>query len=138
MALTWLDDIRTQFVRDRVKETSFDDREYIHDLYLIEKLQSGRSLGLAFHMSGGVQKLYGRYPAEAECIRLEMKEGRYIDAAGFTAGRLQWRQVWEDRNEAERVAREQDEARKTALKQAELAAAVQQERDVWLEMGGAR
>lgn len=132
----WLEDIQTQFVRDRVQETSFDDRDYIYDLYLIEKLLSGKSLGWAFHVGRGAQKLYVRYPAEAECIRLEIAERQYVDSARFAAEHRQLAEVWTAREQVKTDAQQDALERATATHQAEQTAMLQRECDLWHEMGG--
>lgn len=132
----WLDEIQTQFVRDRMQETPFADRGYIHDLYLIEQLHSGRRLGFAFHMGGGPQKLYARYPAEAECIRMEFQDGRYVDPLRFTAEHRHLADAWGVREKSHARARRQKVARERAAEVADYAAMVQQERDAWRRMGG--
>ncbi len=132
----WLEEIQTQFVRDRMQETSFVRRGYINDLYLIEQLQSGRNLGMAFHMGRGAQKLYTRYPAEAECIRLEIREGQYVDPARFTAEHRQLADAWVVRQRARAAAERRVDARERAADAIEHATTVQQERNVWRQMGG--
>jgi hypothetical protein len=134
--MMWLEDIQTQFVRDRVQETSFEDRTYVYDLYLIESLQRGRGLGWAFHASGRPRQLYACYPAEAECIRLEITEGRYIDPARFTAERLRFAAAWRAREKAYANAQEREEAALEVRRQAEEEAQAKQERKVWQQMGG--
>lgn len=133
----WIEDIQTQFVRDRVQETSFADRRYIYDLYLIEQLQSGRSFGMAFHLGGGDQKLYTRYPAESESIRLEIQEGYYVDPRRFTIEHRQLTDAWIAREKAQVAARRHAAVRERAAHQAEEATRVQLERDAWQQMGGA-
>lgn len=133
----WIEDIQTQFVRDRVKETAFADREYVHDLYLIEQLQRGHSLGWAFHMSGGAKRLFARYPAEAEGIRLELAEGQYVDPTQFNGDYRRLAAAWTAREKAKAVARQGTADRAMAEQQVKQAATLQREREVWQQMAGA-
>lgn len=132
----WLKEIQTQFVRDRLQETSFAQREYIHDLYLIDQLQRGRNLGVASHMLGKPRRLYTRYPAEAECIRLEIHEGHYVDSSHFTREHDQLAEAWNAQQKLKVDTRRQEAARKRALDAVEHATRFQQERDAWQQMGG--
>ena len=56
--MMWLDEIKTRFVRDRIREVSWNQREYVYDLHLIEELLSGARMGWAFHVSGTPKRLY--------------------------------------------------------------------------------
>lgn len=132
----WIDEIQTQFVRDRLRETSFTDRTYVEDLHRIEQLQSGRQFGRVFHMNHGPEKLYVRYPAEAECIRLELKEGQYVAPARFDAEYRRLAAAWHAREKAQAGALQQQRDTEIAVQQAEAVATLQRARAEWLRMGG--
>lgn len=74
--------IITQFVKDRLKETRWKDREYIYDLGYLERIiEKGKPEhypeALLYH------DLCRRYPVEAMCIRKEIREGIYISPEEF-------------------------------------------------------
>lgn len=72
--MDFLDKIMTQFVRDRIKETNWENRFYIADLYKLERfvLNGGpHSMAEALHRKW----LTENYPVEHECIRKELQKG---------------------------------------------------------------
>lgn len=69
---------RTQFVRDRLAEATWEDRGYIDDLMCLERCM--------VH-GGGIRSAYigVRMPVETAAIRAEIKEGVYLPPAEFHA-----------------------------------------------------
>ena len=132
----WLDEIKTHFVQDRIRETTWEQREYAYDLHLIEALMSGTRLGWAFHISGSPTRLYTAHPAEAECIRLELKEGRYVDRETFHLKRMDFAADWEARRRADAEKAVADEQAKQRLQDEQRLADLRREREAWLLLGG--
>jgi hypothetical protein len=71
------DDIRTQFVRDRLKETKWEDRGYIDVLMHLEDSVALSMRGKSPGWAGGMMYalMSKDYPVEYKCIRREMTEG---------------------------------------------------------------
>jgi hypothetical protein len=72
----------TQFVRDRFKETSWRNRDYIFDLRRLERTLSWdgpKQFGEAMHYNMAKSS----HPVEWECIRKEIREGVYTSPAEF-------------------------------------------------------
>jgi len=124
------DDIRTQFVRDRLKETKWENRSYINILMHLEdsvalsmrKKSPGPAGGMMYAL------MSKDYPVEYKCIRREMEEGVHTSFDEFIN-----MQVDHDHGVAqreieavERSMKEQDERRR---REAEL-------EDQWRELGG--
>jgi len=122
--------IKTQFVRDRLKETKWENRSYIDILMHledgIELSMRGKSPGWA----GGMMyaKMRKDCPVEYECIRREMREGistsfdEYVNMLVNHDREVARREI----EAVERDLREQDESRR---KEAEL-------EQQWRELGG--
>ena len=115
-----LKNIRTQFVKDRMAETSWNDRKYIYDLELLER----------FVMRGGPKSYneamvfwHTRDPhlLEFECIEKEIRDGAYTSPEKF-------RQLV--------ITRERDKAAKAKLTEQRRKAEEDEERRQWLELGG--
>ncbi len=132
----WLDEIKTRFVRDRVREVSWKERQYIYDLRLIERIFSGPALGFAFGMSGAPKRLHAAYPAESECIRLEIREGRYVDPDSFHENRAAFTADWAAERQAQAERAASDEAARQRRRDEDRLAELRQERDTWLVLGG--
>lgn len=132
----WLDEIKTRFVRDRIRETSWSQREYIYDLHLTEELLSGAQLGSAFHMSGRPKRLFAAYPAEAECIRVEIQEGHYVDPETFHQKKRDLAAGWEARRRAEEEKRAAEGAAKQRQRDEERLADLRTEREAWVRVDG--
>jgi len=113
--------IRTQFVRNRLRQTRWEDREYIHRLMGLERIvnQGGPR-------NGAVRLLYERlvrpYPMEYGAILGELLRGEVTTDAGFRllceAQQVLWRkqeQLCQDleeqaaRRKADRLHRERAE-----------------------------
>jgi hypothetical protein len=68
--------IRTQFLRDRLAETSWEERGFIGDLLFAEGvIASGGPSGFGGGMAMGM--IRHSHPVEIACIQLELKEGVY-------------------------------------------------------------
>jgi len=66
---------KTQFIRDRIKETAFRERQYIYQLLWLERIifRGGPTQwaeGMAYH------PMTHDYPIEAEAIRRELPDGK--------------------------------------------------------------
>ncbi|MEA4882749.1 MAG: hypothetical protein VB144_03630 [Clostridia bacterium] len=122
--------IRTQFVRDRLKETKWENRGYIGILMHLEDAAEITKQGRSWGWSGAM--LYGRmkndYPVEYDCIRREVEQGILTSPDEFmnlkTAHERRVAQL--EAEAAERGKREADERRRRA---AEL-------KEQWRELGG--
>lgn len=136
LVVMWLDEIETRFLRDRIGEISWERREYVYDLHLIEELLSGARMGWAFHMSGRPKRLFTTYPAEAECIRLAIEEGHYVAPERFHQKRKDLAADWEARRRAQEEKNACDEAAKQRQRDEGRLAELRGEREVWVLLGG--
>ena len=115
-----LKNLRTQFVKDRMAETSWNDRTYIYDLELLEKF-----------VTRGGPKSYNEvmvfwhtrdpHSLEFECIKKEIRDGVYTSPEEF-------RQLV--------ATREREKAAKAELAEQRRKAEEDEERRQWLELGG--
>ncbi len=122
--------IRTEFVRDRLKETSWDDRGYIEILMHLEDAVDVIRQGKSWGWSGAMlwNRMKKDFPVEYECIKLEMIDGKLTSPE--ESMRLKTSHVRETaRREAEAVERSRREAEARQERQAEL-------REQWRELGG--
>lgn len=113
--------IRTQFVRDRLRETRWEDREYIQQLMGLERIVSqGGPRNSAARLV--YERLVRRYPVEHGAILSELHRGEVTTDAGFhllcEAQQVLWRkqeQLCQDleeqaeRRKADRLSRERSE-----------------------------
>ncbi|MBM4463834.1 MAG: hypothetical protein FJ012_11025 [Chloroflexi bacterium] len=78
------DEAKTQFIRDRIKETAFHERQYIHHLLWLEDIifRGGPTQWAEGMAYGGLRK---DYPLEAEAIRRELREGKRTTPEEFKA-----------------------------------------------------
>jgi|GEM_PF-591114 len=111
---------KTQFIRDRIKETAFRERQYIYQLLWLERIifRGGPTQwaeGMAYHA------MTHDYPIEAEAIRRELQEGK------LTA-REEFKGLQEKRRRE--LGIEQEEWRLTAEKRES------EELQEWLRAGG--
>ena len=126
------DDIRTQFVRDRLKETKWEDRGYIDVLMHLEDSVALSMRGKSPGWAGGMMYalMSKDYPVEYKCIRREMEEGIRTSFDEFIN-----MQVDHDHEAAQRqieaVERGMQEAEEQRKKQAQL-------EQQWRELGGRR
>lgn len=98
---------RTAFVRDRAEEAGWDGRDYVYDLLRLERyIDEGVHSMAAIDLKG----LRSLYPAEAQCILAELKEGRVTPASEWAA-RKEQAQKREDDRLAAMLAEEEAEER---------------------------
>ena len=100
--MPWME-IKTQFIKDRMARTSWENRKYIRDLRSIERtiLSGGPKSSVAANMHW-VQKT--KYPVEAECIEKEIRDGIYVSPKEFQELEDKWKR--EKRVKAEQAERE--------------------------------
>jgi len=112
--------IKTQFVRDRMKETAWADHVYIDHLIAAEKLIAQ---GGAKRWTEGMALGYysQTYPIEVRAIRQELEKGKVTTPEEFR----KWVKAVKKK---ERRAREASQ--RARQQQAE------RDRDRWLELGG--
>ena len=125
-------DIRTQFVRDRLRETKWEDRGYIDILMHLENRVALSMRKQSPGWAGGMMYalMCKDYPVEYKCIRREMEEGIRTSFDEFIN-----MQVDHDHEAAQRqieaVERGMQEAEEQRKKQAQL-------EQQWRELGGRR
>jgi hypothetical protein len=112
-------EITSQFIQDRMKETTWEDHRYIgHLCWLADLIRRGAksfASGMAYHA------LRTQYPVEAEALALEISEGKTMTPEEFRS-----------RKEArEEKLKQEDEAWAEALLRAEAS-----QKQEWLESGG--
>ena len=117
--MSWKD-IRTQFIKDRMKETSWEARGYVSDLASIEQtiLSGGPKSSIAAQMHHSRRS---KYPIEAECIAKEIEDGTYVSPEEFHQR--------EARRRHENAIIEQYEERKKKARE-------EADRRLWLALGG--
>jgi hypothetical protein len=127
--------IRTQFVRDRLRETSWENREYIADLKALEEWYGSwdRPRGIAAGMWHS--SMTDRYRFEAECIKKEIREGIYTSPEEFRRLIDEWKEE-QKRKEAEQRLKEAEEARQRLERERQEREWLEEERRKWLEAGG--
>lgn len=126
MAKSYVEGIKTQFVRDRLKETSWANREYIAVLKILEEIyEEGGARGFGKMWHGHMRQ---RYPVEDECIRKEIQEGVYTPPEEFRRLVAEWKEE-QRRKEAEWRRRQLEEQRREQEW-------LEEERRKWLEAGG--
>jgi len=124
--------IKTQFVRDRLKETKWEDRGYIDILMHLENRVALSMRKQSPGWAGGMMYalMCKDYPVEYKCIRREMEEGIRTSFDEFIN-----MQVDHDHEAAQRqieaVERGMQEAEDQRKKQAQL-------EQQWRELGGRR
>ena len=124
--------IKTQFVRDRLKETKWEDRGYIDILMHLENRVALSMRKQSPGWAGGMMYalMCKDYPVEYECIRREMEEAVRTSFDEFIN-----MQVDHDHEAAQRqieaVERGMQEAEEQRKKQAQL-------EQQWRELGGRR
>ncbi len=74
--------IQTEFVRNRLRETCWEDREYVHQLMGVERIisQGGPKNGASRVLC---EKLVRRYPVEHSAIFSELCRGEITTDAQF-------------------------------------------------------
>lgn len=118
--MEYLKDIMTQFVRDRLGETNWENREYIKDLYKLERLiKKGGPTSYAESMLN--KALQSEYPVEYACIKAELGSGKLTPAHEYAALRQEWEQQRLTQTRAQMERRIEDEKRQL---------------EMWIEAGG--
>ena len=109
-------DIKSTFVTNELKKTSWKEREYIDDLMRIEILVSGKTFGLP---TGYIRKhLKRKYPQQWKAICLE------LDPKGYEKA------LQRDQKEKEKEQQEEKKFRKECDED------LQKERESWKRAGG--
>ncbi len=119
--------IKTQFVRDRLRETRWEEREYIQQLMGIERIicQGGPRNSAARLL---YERLVRRYPIEHGAIFSELQRGEVISDSQFHVLSEAQQVLWRRQEELSAAMEEQAEKRKTDR--------MHQERLEWLLHGG--
>lgn len=115
-----LKDIKTQFVKDRMAETSWDDRQYIYDLELLERFVV-RGGPKSYNEAMVFRNTRNPHSLEFECIKKEIEDEIYTSPGEF-------RQLV--------AKRECEEAAKAKLAEQKRKAEEDEKRRQWLELGG--
>ncbi len=113
-----LDHIRTRFVRDRLRETSFSDRAWIAELLSWEATAAdGGPVGWASHVGYGQTR--HAHPVECECILRELRTGEYTPPSAYRdLLRTKAEADEQERREAERKREERCAAERLAWREA--------------------
>lgn len=127
MTESYTEGIRTQFVRDRLKETRWGRRGYIECLKLLEKWHAaGGHRGFAAGMWYSAMKR--DYPVEDRCIKREIQEGVYTPPEEFRRLVAEWK--------AEQRRKKAEERRLRLERARQEREWLREERRKWLEAGG--
>lgn len=113
--------IKTRFVRDRLRETRWEDREYIGKLMSIERVILNPKVRQGWLQAMAYAGLRAEFPVEYEAIEAELQRGVYTTPDEFRKrlAARHARMMQDERNERDR--QESEEAR---------------EREEWLKAGG--
>jgi len=119
--------IRTQFVAERLKQTRWEDREYIQHLMGIERivLQGGPQNPASRLLC---ERLVRRYPVEHGSIVVELRRGEVTSDSQFRLLSEAQEVLWRRQEQLSR-----DEEARTERKKSER---LTKELDQWLRMGG--
>jgi len=103
--------IRTRFVRERLCETHWEEREYIQHLMGIERIiaQGGPKNGESRLL---YQRLVRRYPVEHGAIFTELCRGRFTTEEQFRLLCEAQQILWKRQEEADRDSEERTEQNK--------------------------
>ena len=103
--------IKTQFVGDRLKETKWEDREYVQQLMALERIvcQGGPKNGASQVL---FDRLTRRYPIEHGAIAMELRRGGLTSPEEFRLLREAQGIVWRKQEQMEQQRVEQVERRK--------------------------
>ena len=119
--------IRTQFVRDRLRETRWEDREYIQQLMGIERILSqGGPRNSAARLV--YERLVRRYPVEHGAIFSELHRGELTSDSHFHLLSEAQQVLWCRQEQLSRDLEHQEETKK--------ADRLNRERSEWLRQGG--
>ncbi|MFC2008504.1 hypothetical protein ACFLUT_00410 [Chloroflexota bacterium] len=119
--------IKTQFLGDRLKETRWEDREYVQQLMAIERIiyQGGPKNGASKVL---FDRLAKRYPVELGAMALELRRGELTSPEEFRLLKEAQGIVWRKQEQMEQQRAEQVERRKRDRLDKELGE--------WLRFGG--
>ena len=119
--------ILTQFVRNRLRETRWEDREYIQHLMGIERIisQGGPKNGASRVL---YERLVRRYPVEHGAIFSELCRGYLTTDSQFRLLREAQEVLWRRQEQMDRFTEEQDARKKEDR--------LSRERKGWLLQGG--
>jgi hypothetical protein len=84
---SWIDEIKTEFVRSQIRGRSAADMEYVYQLHLFEVMLGGNWRGFGGYPIFTFNRLCRTYPSEGEAIRRELREGIITDPATFESER---------------------------------------------------
>ena len=103
--------IKTQFVGDRLKETKWEDREYVQQLMAMERIvyQGGPKNGASKVL---FERLTRRYPIEHGAIAMELRRGELTSPEEFHLLKEAQGIVWCKQEQMEQQRAEQVELRK--------------------------
>lgn len=119
--------IKTQFVKDRILETSWKDRDYIYCLIRLERYIA-RGGAKSFAEGMALWNYTDKCPLEYDCIKKEMRDGLYASPEEFrelVAGRKR-----------EKAAEARREEQRRRIEEQRRRAEEDEERRQWLELGG--
>lgn len=119
--------IKTEFVQQRLRETRWEDRQYVQELMAIERIvaQGGPRTGAARLLH---ERLIRRYPVEHGAIVLELRRGQLTSCSQFRLLLEAQHILWNKQDEIDRRQEEQKERRKEEK--------LNRERMQWHRMGG--
>ncbi len=119
--------IKTEFVQQRLRETRWEDRQYVQELMAIERIiaQGGPRTGAARLL---YERLIRRYPVEHSAIVLELRRGQLTSHSQFKLLSEAQHILWNRQDELDRRQEEQKEKRKEEK--------LNRERTQWHRMGG--
>ena len=119
--------IRTEFVRNRLRETRWEDREYIQQLMGIERIicQGGARNGAVRVL---YERLVRRYPVEHGAIYGELHRGTLTSDCDFRLLSEAQQVLWRKQEQLSRDLEEQAEKKKVDR--------LNRERSEWLLHGG--
>lgn len=119
--------IRTQFVRDRLRETRWEDREYVQQLMGIERIicQGGPGNSAARLL---YERLVRRFPIEHCAIFSELQRGELTTDSHFRVLSEAQHVLWRKQEQLSQDLEEQSEKKK--------ADRLSRERSEWLLQGG--
>ena len=119
--------IKTQFIGDRLKETKWEDREYVQQLMALERIiyQGGPKNGASKVL---FERLIRRYPIEYGAIATELRRGELTSPEEFRLLKEAQGVVWRRQEQMEQQRAEQIERRKRDRLDKELSQ--------WLRFGG--
>lgn len=110
-------DVKSEFIKKKIKNTSFKKSGYIDDLIFLERSITGKTLG---GMGGSIKWfiLKNKYPKEVEAIGLEFKPEEYKDYY-----KKYLKKEGKSRKEDEEILRQEKEE-------------IKRDKEAWIKAGG--